>query len=126
MKIWTGSFILCGHDNDAPPLDFLPQFTRGKRVIPFVGADFAKIQPTGNSIRAWSFGALHEFDTVEDAEDWVINLDETVPEQADVTVELEDRVTQKTLPDCFIEFTVRGLAGSVVRVDWLLTFGAVS
>jgi len=129
MKIWThnsdGELAICDHGREGPS-SFSPQVMRKMDLLMFVQGSFAKPKARGNTYRVWTFSVGREHASVAAAEDYLLNLHQTVPEQADVTVELSDQATRYLLADCCISFQAAPPIGCYTRVTWTLTFGQMN
>jgi len=126
MKVWPVSnenYALCTHGVGGPDA-FTPTVIRSKEIIPYVLSPKAGIKARGNSYFIWVFRSQRAHSTITAAQEWLITLDEEVPEQDDVIVELEDGVTQYRLLDCVIEFAPAPPFGVLTSVQWTLTFSA--
>lgn len=129
MKIWTNNgtvdVVLCDHGRGGPS-NFVPQVVRTKQIQTFLRGAFAKPIARGNTHRVWQFSVRKEHATITAAQLYLMGLHAQVPEQEDVTVELDDKTTQLILPDCCIEFEAAPPLGLLSTVAWILTFSTIT
>lgn len=95
-------------------------------VLMFVQSPFATPRARGNAYRTWSFTATKTHASYAAAERYLVTLHQSVPEQAEVYMELSDDVTRFVLPQCCISFQATAPVGVKTMVTWTLTFGVMN